>query len=111
MNILLQPYLHRPLVELCDSLVTVLGECWDDTHKLRSVIKFVYLPTLMRLFPLVADASRRLGCFSPSLCHTLDVADRSELIVARNAQSLFVCLCTMRVSVSRLRPRSEFVPS
>ena len=78
-------------IELCDRLVTVLGECWDDTHKSRSVIKFVYLPTLTRLFFLVADASRRLGCFSPCLCHTLDVADRSELIVARNAQSLFVC--------------------
>ena len=95
-------------VEFCDSHV---GQCWDDTHKSRSVIKFVYLPTLTRLFPLVADASRRLGCFSSCLCHTPDVADRSELIVARNAQSLFVCLCTMHVSVSMLRPRSEFVPS
>ena len=99
------------LIQLCDSLVTVLGECWDDSHKSRSVIKFVCLPTLTKLFLLVADASRRLGCFSPSLCYTLDVADRSELIVARNAQSWFVCLCTIHVSASRLRPRSEFVPS
>ena len=92
--------------------MTVLGECWDDTHKSRSVIKFVYLPTLTRLFLLVADASRRLCCFSPCVCCTPDVADRSELIVARNAQSSFVCLCTMHVSVgSRLRPRSEFVPN
>ena len=30
----------------------------------------------------------------------LDVADRSELIVARNAQILFVCLCTIHVSVA-----------
>ena len=87
------------------------SKCWDDTHKSRSVIKFVYLPTLTRLFLLVADASRRLGCFSPCLCNTPDIADRSELIVARNVQSLFVCLCTMHVSVSRLRPRSEFVAS
>ena len=65
----------------------MLGECWGDTHKSRSVIKFVYLTTLMRLFLLVADASRRLlCCFSPCLCYTRDVADRSELIVARNAQ-------------------------
>ena len=49
--------------------------------------------------------------FSPCLCHMLDVADRSELIVARNEQSLFAGLCTIHVSVSRLRPRSEFVPS
>ena len=76
--------------------------------KSRSVIKFVCVPTLTRLFLLVADASRRLCCFSPCLCYTPDVADRSELIVA---QSLFVCLCTIHVSVSRLRPRSEFVPS
>ena len=98
-------------MELFDSLVTVLGECGDDTRKSRSVIKFVYLPTLTRLFLLVGDASRRLGCFSPCLCHTLDVADRSELIVARNVQSLFICLCTIHAPVSRLRPRSEFVPS
>ena len=58
MNILQQPYLHRP-----HSLVTVLGEGWDDTHKSISVIKFVCLLTLMRLFLLVADASRRLCCF------------------------------------------------
>ena len=98
-------------MELCDSLVTEMAECWDDTCKSRSVIKFVYLPTLTRLFLLVADASRRLGCFSPCLCYTSDVADRSELIVTRNAHSLFVCLCTIHVSVSRLRSRSEFVPS
>ena len=104
------PTTPRP-IELCDSLVTVLGECWDDTHISGSVIKFVYLPTLTRLLLLVADASRRLGCFSPCVCYTPDVADRSELTVARNAQSLFVCLCTIHVSVSRLRSRSEFVPS
>ena len=98
-------------MELCDSLVTEMGECWDDTHKSRSVIKCVYLPTLTRLFFLVADASRRLGCFSPCLCYAPDVADRSDLIVARNVQYLFVCLCTIHVSVSRLRPRSEFIPS
>ena len=28
----------------------VLGECWDDTHKSRSVVKFVYRQTLTRLF-------------------------------------------------------------
>ena len=32
---------------LCDSVVTVLGECWDDTHKSRSAIKFVYRPTVV----------------------------------------------------------------
>ena len=89
----------------------MLGECGDDTHKSRSVIKFFLLPTLTRLFLVVADASRRLCCFSSCLCYTPDEADLSELIVARDAQSLFVCLCTLHVSVSRLRPRSEFVPS
>ena len=91
--------------------MTVLGECGDDTHKSRSVIKFVFLPTLRRLFLLVADASRRLCCFSHCLCNTPDVADLSELIVARDAQSLFVCLCTIHENVSRLRLKSEFVPS
>ena len=81
--------------------MTVLGECWDDTQKSRSVIKFVFLPTLTRLFLLVADASQ-------CSCYTPDVADRSELIVA---QSLFVCVGTIHVFGSRLRPRSEFVPS
>ena len=82
--------------------MTVLGECWDDTYKSRSVIKFVFLPTLTRFFLLVADASQRLCCYSPCLCCTLDVADRSELIVA---QSLFICLCTRHVCLlcSRLR--------
>ena len=110
-HILQQPYFTPTTpwpVEFCDSFVKVLGVCWDATHKSRSVIKFVYLPTLTKLF---ADASRRLGCFSPCLCYTPDVADRSELIVTRNAQSSFVCLYTIHVSVSRLRPRSEFVPS
>ena len=31
---------HRDLL----SYVTVLGDCWDDTHKSRSVIKFVLRP-------------------------------------------------------------------
>ena len=31
---------HRDLL----SCVTVLGDCWDDTHKSRSVIKFVLRP-------------------------------------------------------------------
>ena len=31
---------HRDLFELCDSLMTVMGECGDDTYKSRSVIKF-----------------------------------------------------------------------
>ena len=31
-----------------------------------------------------------LCCFSPCLCYTRDVADLSELIVARDAQSPFV---------------------
>ena len=34
---------------------------------------------------MVADESRRLCCFSPCLCYTPDVADLSELIVARDA--------------------------
>ena len=105
--------LHRPHRDLL-SYVTVSWKYWENvvtTRTNRSVIKFVYLPTLTRLFLLVADASRRLGCFSPCLCYTPDVADRSELIVTRNAQSSSVCLCTIHVSVSRLRPRSEFVPS
>ena len=72
--------------------MTVLGECWDDTHKSRSVIKFVCLPTLTRLFLLVADASRRHCCFSPCLCYTPDVADLSGLLlrVMRNP-CLFAC--------------------
>ena len=76
--------------------MTVLGECGDDTHKSRSVIKFVFLPTLTKLFLLVADLSRRLCCFSPCLCYTRDVAHLSELIVARDARSLFICLCTRK---------------
>ena len=32
-----------------------------------------------------------LCCFSPCLCYTRDVADLSELTVARDAQSPFVC--------------------
>ena len=58
--------------------------------KSRSVIKFVCVPTLTRLFLLVADTSQRLCCFSPCLCYTRDVADLSELTVARDAQSPFV---------------------
>ena len=68
----------------------MLGECWDDTHKSRSVIEFVCVPTLTRLFRLVADTSQRLCCFSPCLGYTRDVADLSELTVARDAQSAFV---------------------
>ena len=79
--------------------MTVLGECWDDTHKSRSVIKFVCVPTLTRLFLLVAHASQRLCCFSPCLCYTRDVADRSELLlrVMRNP-CLFVCARDTSVS-------------
>ena len=32
MHIPQQPYGPPWPIELCDSLVTVLGECWDDTH-------------------------------------------------------------------------------
>ena len=58
---------HRDLL----SCVTVLRECWDDTHKSRSVIKFVLRPMSDEgcSFP-PADASRRLCCFSSCLCHT-----------------------------------------
>ena len=72
MNILQQPYLHRPPwpIELCDSLVTVLGECWDDTHKSRSVIKFVYWPTLTRLFfPTCRRVAASLLFFSLFVLH------------------------------------------
>ena len=48
MNILSQPHLHRPHRDLL-SHVTILGGCWDDTHKSRSVIKFVCRSVLMRL--------------------------------------------------------------
>ena len=44
--------------------MTVLGECWDDTHKSRSVIK-----------------SRRLCCFSLCQCYTPDVVEGSELLL------------------------------
>ena len=89
----------------------MLGECGDDTHKSRSVIKFVSLFFDNVDEVVLSGLLTRRGVsvfFSPWLCCTPDVADRSELIVA---QSLFVCLCTIHVSVSRLRPRSEFVPS
>ena len=36
---------------------------------------------------MIADASQRLCCFSHFLCYTPDVADVSELNVARDAQS------------------------
>ena len=42
---------------------------------------------------LFADGCRPrvfLGCFFPCLCYTRDVADLSELIVARDAQSPLV---------------------
>ena len=58
---------HRDLL----SYVTVLGECWDDTHKSRSVTKFVLRPMSDEVVPSpLLTRSRRLCCFSPCLCHT-----------------------------------------
>ena len=80
----------------------VLWQCWDDTYKSRSVIKFVYRPTLARMFhPACWRVATSSLFFLPSV--------RSVLVVA---QSLFVCLCTIHVSVvSRLRSRSGYAPS
>ena len=71
----------------------------DDTHKSRSVIKFVCVPTLTRLFLLAADASRRLCCFSPCLCCTPEVADRSELLLLRVMCNPFLFVCARDTSV------------
>ena len=53
-------------------VMTVSWWCWENvgmTHKSRGVITFVFMPTLTRLFLLVADASLRLCCFCLFVLH------------------------------------------
>ena len=80
------------------SYVTVLWQCWDDTHKSRSSS---INPCRRRCsFPL-ADASRRLCCVF--FLHEVSFDCRAILVV---------CLCMIHVFVGwRLRPRSECAPS
>ena len=56
---------------------------------------------------LFADGCRPrvfLCCFSPCLCYTRDVADLSELIVARDAQSRLVVHETRLSAVFKAHP-------
>ena len=52
------------------SYVTVFGECWDDTHKSRSVIKFVLRPMSDAVVPSRLLSRRGVFVLFLRLCYT-----------------------------------------
>ena len=79
------------------------------THTNREVQSSLFMNDICQgCLSLFADGCRPrvfLCCFSPCLCHTRDVVDLSELIVARDAQSPFV---GARATVCCVQGSSQF---